>query len=96
MVDWRENYKTVRSAMQQLRLAIGDPPPHLVWRLVALLGDETLRHIDSDLSPTTSPRLCSGSVVAFTDSRVIRATVLDGPVAHRPGDAETFSVHVET
>lgn len=96
MGDPRENYRTVRGELEHLRLSIGDPPPHLVWRLVALLGDETLRHIDSDLSPTTSPRLCSGSVVAFTDSRVVCATVLDGPVQHRPQDGETFSVRVET
>jgi hypothetical protein len=95
MGDWRENYKTVRSELQQLRLPIGDPPAHLVWRIVALLGDEALRHIDSDLSPTSSPRLCSGSVVAFTDSRVIRASLTDAPV-QLLDDGATFTTHVET
>jgi hypothetical protein len=94
MDELRAAYRAVRSRLEPLRLP-WDLPPHLIWRLVAAVGDEEVVHADADLQ-STEPRTYSGGVLLFTASRVVLATMTDGPQQPQPHQAATFSVQLAT
>lgn len=94
MDELRASYKAVRSQLEPLGLP-WDLPPHLIWRLVAAVADEQVVHAEADLQ-STDPRTYSGRVLLFTASRVILATMTDGPQQPQPHQAATFSVQLAT
>ncbi len=93
MDDLRSAYKTVRALTQQAGAPF-EIPPHLIWRVAAATVGEIVEHVDCDVAPTSSPRHYSGSIVAFTENRVIHATMSDGPSEPRRDEAPTYSGHL--
>lgn len=94
MNELRAAYTAVRSRLELLGLPF-DLPPHLVWRLVVAVGDDQVVHADADLR-STNPRTYSGRCLLFTESRVILATIAEGPHQPRPDQPATFSVTLAT
>lgn len=66
--------RTAAELAAMLAEATGKPwelPAHVFQRLHALVANEMVRYIDGDVSP--SGRAYTGTIVAFTDTRVLRA-----------------------
>lgn len=93
-MDLAETFKSIRAELGKLGIP-WNFPPHLVWRLSAAVGDEDLQHVESDLAQT-SHRIFSGTVMLFTETRVIRAVMTDGPDEPREQQAPTYSVQLAT
>ena len=94
MTELGTKYKTVRQALGALQ-APWDFPPHLIWRLAAMLGNEELQYVDAKIEDV-APRLCSAEVIVFTPARVVYARMQDGPTEPDPRSAATFSVTATT
>jgi hypothetical protein len=89
-----EQYRTLRSTLERF-IPLSGLPPHLIWRISALIGGGTVTYVDSDIE-TTSPRVASGRVFLLTEDRVVFATITDAPVNPNPRDSATFTVHLMT
>jgi hypothetical protein len=94
MEELRAAYKAVRSQFESLGLP-WDLPPHLIWRLVAAVAGEQVVHAEADLQ-STGPRTYTGRVLLFTASRVVLATMTEGPQQPQPHEAATCSVKLVT
>jgi hypothetical protein len=94
MADLLEIYKTVRDKLGELG-SPWDIPPHQVWRLAAAVGEEAVQHVDSDVAQVAH-RTYAGTVLLFTDTRIVRASMANGPGQPQPHDARTYSVTLST
>jgi hypothetical protein len=93
VTDLREKYQSLRKSIDALGLP-WNVPPHVAWRLVAMLGDEPVAYIDAEVSG--GRRAYTGTVVMFTETRVVIARMADAPEQPEPSQPATFSTTVAT
>src|SRR4051812_17001472 len=69
-------------------------PPHVVWRLAVLTGEQSIQYVDVR-HERSSPGTATGKLVLFTDRRVLRVAMQDAPLSPHPSRPATFSITVD-